>query len=337
MAQTQKLTQRPGFKSFNFKKLPGRWIINLGRNPIILKELRGRMRSWRSLFVLALYVGLLSLFAVLTYAVTVNQSNSSYYNGYYSYPYYYSNNYEQLGTGIFTAIIVVQLVLIGLLAPGYTVGVLSGEKERQTYEILLLTLLQPHEIVFGKLFSTLLFLFLMVIAAIPVESIVFLIGGVGLDQLVLGLVIPLLTVLLVGSLGIAWSSLMRTTQRASRMAYFSGLVLLGGVPALGIPLGLMIYGFRGSTDFGIFLLNWASTFNPAVAIIGTNILLGGGGGSLREVNAFYYIRSNGDFYPMPWVLFLIMALALSAFFITFAIRFVKPLKTEGEVNTKKKK
>lgn len=336
MAETQKLSRPTKTPTWRGPLKPVGWIRNLARNPLILKELRGRMRSWRALFVLGLYVGALSLFAILTYAVVVNQP-SSYYNGYNSYSYYYGTDYERLGSGIFSGIIVVQLLLISLLAPGYTVGALSGEKERQTYEILLLTLLRPHEIVLGKLFATLLYLFLLIIAALPVESIVFLVGGVGLDQLIIGLIVPLVTVLLLGTLGVAWSSLLRTTVRASRSAYVTGMALLVGVPALGIPLGFAVYGFQNNSAFGTFLLNWASAFNPVVAVIATNTMLTGSTGGLREHNVFYYVLTNGEVYPMPWIIFLAMALALSAFFVTFAIRFVKPLKTDGDFAKKKKR
>jgi len=335
MAETQKLTNRVKLGTLLAKPLtiPGHWLNSIRRNPIILKELRGRMRSWRTLFTVSLYVGLLSIFAVLTYAITMPRPN---YNGYSNY--YYNEGYERLGTDIFSAVIAVQLILIALLAPGFTSGVLSGEKERQTYEILLLTLLRPAEIVFGKLFSTLLYLFLLIIAALPVESIVFLVGGVGIDQLLIGLAVPVMTALLLGSLGIAWSSILSTSGRASRAAYVTGAIMFLGLPALGLPLKVLFYGFDGGSDSDYFLLNWASAFNPGVAVVATNEILitQSGGFSFKVHNAFYYIRSNGDFYPMPWLVFLIMALALSILFIVIAIRFVKPLKTDGDLARKGK-
>ncbi len=335
MAETQKLTRPPGTKLNVAGPLtrPVRWLSSIRRNPIILKELRGRMRSWRALFNVGLYVGLLSIFAVLAYAVSMPRN---YYNGYYSYNYSY-NSYERLGNGLFSGIIVVQLLLIGLLTPGFTAGVLSGEKERQTYEILLVTLLRPAEIVLGKLFSTLSYLFLLIIAAIPVESIVFLVGGVGADQLIIGLLIPLVTTLLLGSLGVMWSSLLRTTSRASRSTYITLLVLMLGLPALGYPLTILFYGFSGGSDASYFLLNWASAFNPGVAMVATNELLVSNSTSVKEHNIFYYIQGDNNFYPMPWIVFMVMALALSTLFIVLAIRFVKPLKTDGDFARKKKK
>lgn len=338
MAETRKLT---GQKSIGVRVAspltgPVRFLQSLKRNPIITKELRGRMRSWRALFNLGLYVGILSVFAILTYAVSMPRSSN--YTGYYGYSsYYYNSGFERLGSSIFSGIIVVQLLLIGLLAPGFTAGVLSGEKERQTYEILLLTLLRPVDIVLGKLFSTLSYLFLLIIAAIPVESIVFLVGGVGFDQLIVGLVVPLVATLMLGTLGVMWSSFLQTSGRASRSTYITVIVLVLGLPALGIPLSMLIYGFYNDTDSGYFLLNWASAFNPGVAIVATNELLLSTGSTIREHNIFYYIRSNGDVYPMPWVNFVIVALALSVLFTVLAIRFVKPLKTDGDLARKGKK
>ena len=291
------------------------------------------MRSWRALFNVALYVGLLSIFATLTYAISVPRTD--YYNSYYSYSYY-NNDYERLGSNIFSAIIGVQLLLIVLLAPGFTSGVISGEKERQTYEILLLTLLQPAEIVFGKLLSTLAYLFLLIIAALPVESIVFLVGGVGADQLIIGLIVPLVTTLTLGTLGVMWSSLLRTSGRASRATYISMVVLVLGLPALAIPLSLLSYGFRGGSDSGDLMLYWASAFNPGVAVISTNELLISHNSRTTEHNIFYYL-DNGYIYPMPWLVFLVAALVLSTIFTLLAIRFVKPLKTDGDLKFRGKK
>lgn len=338
MAESQKLTRQRsiGLRIVSPLTGPVRLIQSLKRNPIIVKELRGRMRSWRALFNLALYVGILSVFAILTYAVSMPRP-SSYYGSYGYSSYYYNSGYERLGSGIFSGIIVVQLLLIALLAPGFTAGVLSGEKERQTYEILLLTLLQPAEIVLGKLFSTLSYLFLLIIAAIPVESIVFLVGGVGFDQLIVGLIVPLVATLMLGTLGVMWSSVLRTSGRASRSTYITAIVLLLGLPALGIPLSMLIYGFYNDSEGGLFLLNWASAFNPAIAMVATNEMLINTSSGIREHNIFYYVRSNGDFYPMPWINFIIMALALSVLFTVLAIRFVKPLTSDGDIARKGKK
>ncbi len=327
MAETQKLTRRKGWGKRVVRPLawPGLALRSLSRNPIILKELRWRMRSGRAFFLLSFYVGLLSIVAILAYSVAVPRSNN--YYGSYNYSYY--NNYDQLGNGIFTTILTVQLLLILVMAPSFTTSALSGEKESQTYEILLLTLLSAPQIILGKLLSTLAYLFLLVIAALPVESIVFLVGGVGADQLAVGLIIPLVAAVVLGSMGIFWSSFLRTTSRASRSTYLSALVLLLGFPGFGIPLANFIYGNGYSDKTSLFLLNWASAFNPGIGLIATNEILTSNSSSIKSFNIFYYIRNNGDIYPMPWLISLAMALALSFLFITLAIRCVKPLKVEG--------
>ncbi len=334
MAETQKLTHRRGWDKRMGRPLARSALAfrNLAHNPIILKELRWRMRSGRALFLLSFYVGLLSIFAILTYVVEAPRPNS--YSGYYNYSNTYnSNNYDQLGNGIFSAIVIVQLLLIWVMAPSFTTGALSGEKERQTYEILLLTLLSAPQIVLGKLFSTLAYLFLLVIAAIPVESIVFLVGGVGPDQLVVGLIIPLVTAGLLGSMGIFWSSFLKTTSRASRCSYLTALVVLLGLPGMGIPLAFLLYGTGNNDSSNNFLLNWASAFNPAVGLVATNEFLTGSSNAIKNANILYYVRNNGDIYPMPWLVSLAMALSLSFLFISLAIRCIKPLKTEGAGGT----
>jgi predicted ABC-type sugar transport system permease subunit len=71
--------------------------------------------------------------------------------------------------------------------------------------------------------------------------------------------------------------------------------------------------------------------------VATNELLINSSTSITEHNILYYINNNGDIYPMPWLIFLVMALLFSTLFTLLAIRFIKPLKTDGDVAFKGKK
>ena len=72
--------------------------------------------------------------------------------------------------------------------PAMTAGAISLEREKQTLELLVTTPLGTLALVLGKLFSALTYVFLLILASIPLASIVFTFGGVGPEDLVRGYV-----------------------------------------------------------------------------------------------------------------------------------------------------
>ena len=65
------------------------------------------------------------------------------------------------------------------LAPAFTSGAISLEREKQTLDMLAATPISSLAIVVGKLFSALAYVFLLIAASIPLTAIVFVFGGVG--------------------------------------------------------------------------------------------------------------------------------------------------------------
>ena len=58
-------------------RTPSAFGAMIRRNPVALKELRGRMRGARAFIVLTVYVSLMSLFAVVLYSIYTVQSSIS--------------------------------------------------------------------------------------------------------------------------------------------------------------------------------------------------------------------------------------------------------------------
>ena len=77
----------------------------------------------------------------------------------------------------------VELGLICLLAPALTADLISGERERQTLDLLLVTPLSRRQIVIGKLVAALGSLLLLIVLALPIQALAVLIGGIGLEEL----------------------------------------------------------------------------------------------------------------------------------------------------------
>src|SRR2546421_3816804 len=99
----------------------GRSGFRFIRNPVVIKELRGRMRGMRAFVVMTVYLALMSGFVTLLYVL---YSSSQNYYGYASG--------GQIGRVLFVGIVGTELFLVTFIAPTFTAGAISGERERQT-------------------------------------------------------------------------------------------------------------------------------------------------------------------------------------------------------------
>jgi ABC-2 type transport system permease protein len=198
-------------------------------NPIVAKEYRTRMRTWRSPFAITLYVVLLgglgwAVFAALT-------GNTFGLGG--------SGSGTNYGQYLFMFLIIFQVALLGFITPALTSGAISSERERQTLDLLFVTPLAPFSIIWGKLLASMSFVALLLILSIPLFSLVFLLGGIELDQVAYAFVVTGATALTLGLVGIAFSSLFRRTLPATVAAYGAAFVLL---------LGTYVFGYLFPTD-----------------------------------------------------------------------------------------
>lgn len=199
---------------------------------VLAKELRTRMRGWRTPAVLISY--LIALGAVC-YIVLQTSLNGNSFN---------SNQAARTGANLFTALAVIQMVLIVFIAPATTAAAISGERQRQTLDLLLVTRLSSLGIILGKLTAALSFDLLLIICSLPIFSLVFLFGGVGPNQVAEIFVLFVTTVLCFGSIGILVSALARRANTATIVTYVVVLLLTLGLAlvtfylaALGLTLG----------------------------------------------------------------------------------------------------
>src|SRR5579872_1162956 len=118
--------------------------------------------------------------------------------------------------------------------PALTATAIAGERERQTLDLLLCTRVRPATIVVGKLFSSLLFALLLLVASVPIFSMVFLFGGVELPQVAGVAVILGVTAVVVGAIGLACSSALRRPTAATVVAYILSFLYVT------IPLGTSV-------------------------------------------------------------------------------------------------
>lgn len=186
-------------------------------NPIIVKELRSRMRGPRAFLTLT---GMLLLLGVLSYWLYRLVIAMSRYSGTPVSP--------QIGQVLFAGLVFLELIVICGLTPAVTAGAISGEREKQTYEMLLATPLRPASILWGKLVSALSYVALLVFAAVPMASLVFIFGGVTPWEMVKALVVLIVTAVMVGVIGLFNSALFGRTSRSTVVSYVVILLMLFG-------------------------------------------------------------------------------------------------------------
>ena len=287
--------------------------LSLGVNPLTVKELRGRMRGARAYAVVTVYISIVSGIALLLYTgVSLSNPNSG------------VGNSSQVGAALFYVVVGLQIVLVSFVAPAFTTGAISGERERQTFDLLKATLLTPRQIVWGKLTPALGFILLLVMATIPLFSLAFLLGGVEPLQFGAALCVILASAALFTTLGLYVSSRTQTTLSATIITYalvvgiVIGLSVLAIVafPLLSTALGRPGSGAAGAATPVLTVLFFALvSISPIGALVTTEANF--------QSNGNMFVLSLGPFPPatapvtMPAPFLILMVCYLVASVVLF--------------------
>jgi ABC-type transport system involved in multi-copper enzyme maturation permease subunit len=228
----------------------------LPANPILLRVVETGGKRMRDLLIRCGYLGLLvvfvcfSLFADSQGAVSLSGLASA------SRDIFHRMSYLQLG-------------LVALLAPIFTAGAITQEKDSQTYDILLATPLTNGQIVLGSMMSRLFFVLALLVSGIPVFSVTQIFGGVAISSIVVSFGIAASTACVTGALAMAIATFKVGTRRTIFSFYlFIVTFLVGGVlldqlqalhPALYDPVSQQPSGERAATT-------WVTAINPFLAL-----------------------------------------------------------------------
>ena len=242
---------------------------------IMVKELRSRFRGRRAFVIITVYLGVLALIAYGVYAVVAPQAQmqAQFGGG-------FANASATIGQAIFLLLSIFQLLLVGFIAPAFTSGAISLEREKQTLDLLVTTPMRPGGIIVGKLLAALAFVGLMIVAAVPISGLVLMYGGASIDDIVRQHVVLLVTALGLGAIGLFWSALIKRTQAATVLTYVTVLALVVGTTMVFIFWSVLSTRDAdnqfGTPRLAPEQLLWA---NPAVAMMDVvaNTELGGFG------------------------------------------------------------
>lgn len=174
-------------------------------NPVLLKELRVKMRGWKAPALIAIYNLILFLLTMLFLKVYMLGRYGSIDPRAVFYTYAFMAS--------------AQFGLITLISPALTAGAISGEREKQTLDILLSTTLNHHSIILGKLFASLSHIILLVLSSIPVFSIIFLFGGIGVLELLQTFVFYVVLSITLGSIGLFFSTFVKKSTASNVLSY----------------------------------------------------------------------------------------------------------------------
>jgi ABC-type transport system involved in multi-copper enzyme maturation permease subunit len=126
---------------------------------------------------------------------------------------------QQFAAWFLVACLVVQVAGVFLVAPMVVADVIARERENRTLDFLHVTPLRDWEIVGGKLFSRLAYLFGALLAGLPVVAMTQLFGGVDFAHLGLGYAAIVSCLFVIGALGVACSVSAPTVATATIAAY----------------------------------------------------------------------------------------------------------------------
>ena len=286
-------------------------------NPVMVKELRGRMRGLRGFAIITVFLTLMSFFTILLYLLRV-PAGGVVVTG-------------DLGRELFIGVLFIELMLIIFIVPALTAGAITTERERKTYDLLQTTLITKATFVVGKLESALGYIVLLLLSAIPLQSIAFLFGGVSEAELILALLVLLVSAIALGAFGMFFSSITERTLAATIRAYTVAIAITVGLPLIALILFQNAYGNvvnsftnRFTNDptveaATIYLDMIATSLNPIMATLRSQQMLID---HQQLVTMRVTLASNGASIPIlsPWVLLTLVYLSVTALLALAAIR-----------------
>lgn len=194
-------------------------------NPILKKDILVNSRTPKMIISITLINCLFTIIAATAFAM----SSGSGYQMYYSYI-----------VKLFPILGGCELGIISMVLPVMTSTSISGERERQTLELMLTTPVKPSQIVLGKLASAMATTFMYMIATLPFLAVSFVVGGLGWKALLEFIGVVVYVDIYIGSFGMFYSCARRTSVSAAistiitvvaivLITYIGGSVLLSAM------------------------------------------------------------------------------------------------------------
>ena len=179
----------------------------LPANPILVRVVHGASRRPRHLWLRVGYLGALLIVVLFSLVASTKGKGGS---------------LAELAKGAsqtFMWASMTQLALMCFLAPVFTAGAITQERDAQTFNILLSTPLTSAQIVFGSLMSRLYFVIMLLVAGLPIFLITMTYGGVTTSQILESFALSGSTAILTGALAI-FVAMIRVGTRGTIFSFY---------------------------------------------------------------------------------------------------------------------
>ncbi|MCM1046342.1 MAG: ABC transporter permease [Candidatus Gastranaerophilales bacterium] len=300
-------------------------------SPIVKKDVKVQSRSMKICWGLFVYEVILAL--VFFLAMLVIQSEGRYST---------DNIYSSL-VWLYPVLAITQFVILAMVVPVRAASSISGERERQTFDIMMTTSMTPFSIIMGKVMTAILQSMFYVAASMPIMALSFVIGGMSWSYLLWFFGIALLLSFLSASIGILCSAICKKSISAVILSYifylfFFAATFLPYIFYLILDSFPMSYQANGLLDvYGensiLFLL-----LNPIMYLIeffgrimAGESLVNSIPGS-RTVGPIRFVASG-----YWWMIFsTILFLTVSFLFLWIAAKKIDPIKRRGKKQAAKR-
>jgi ABC-type transport system involved in multi-copper enzyme maturation permease subunit len=231
-----------------------------------------------------------------------------------------------MGKVIFSTVVLLELLMLGFIGPALTSGAISSERERKTIDLLKTSLLSARSIVFGKLGSATAFLLLLIFTAIPLQSLAFFLGGVGMAEIVVSTLMLVVTAIFFCALGMFFSSFAQRTLIATVYSYAT--ILVSFIFFVLLLFSISIFDsysysnpsstlFENITTIAVWFL--FSTNSLFAAVMSEVILVEDQ--SLFLTNSGFFGNTSLTL-PSPWIIYFAFYIVLTVVLISLSIYFV---------------
>lgn len=278
-------------------------------NPVLMKEIKVKMRSWKAAGIIGLYLLILAAVALfITYANTNDM--------------YATTINPQFSIGAYTGIAVIQFILILFIAPALTAGAIAGERERQTLDLLLCTKLAPRSIIIGKLLASMSHVLILIIASIPMFSIVFLYGGISVIEIAQLFGFYIVTAIMAGSIGILFSTYVKRTIAATVITYALGILMCFGTIFIAMFYIRIFYSYDYRGYFPLFYINPLAGFSSLLA----SQFGGQYGNGMGIIPGLYLVNPQNVKGMAPWLVNIYVNIGISVVALVLAAIKINPAR-----------
>lgn len=241
-------------------------VRNVLDNPILTRELRRRMRGKALVFSIIGYILVMTAASVLILLMGVDPFSMSTAQE----TQRLLQNMTETGQRLFRAVTLIQVVLVLLIAPTITAGMTTNEKERKTFDFLRVTTISPWMYITGCFLSTVFYVTLALVCALPLLSLAFLYGGIGKHDVLVALARLLSVSMALSAFGLYVSSIRDRTRTAQGIVVFVIFSLCFGGLLVANKLAVWLGGTTAAVTIANFTLpGWAV---QVAALLGVTVI-----------------------------------------------------------------